>query len=207
MIMSEERQPAPVLMPTALYGDLQKNWGWLLALGIFLVTLGTIGLGMSFALTLASVLLFGVLLLIAGGAQLFDAVKCKGWKGILWHILIALLYLFAGITIISDPLVASSLLTLMIAGAFVGVGLVRLIMAFQHRGSPGWFWLLLGGIVAIVLGIVIMARWPVSGFWVIGLFVAIEMIFSGWAYVFVALAARKGAAGSEEGTGTGTATA
>ena len=39
----------------------------------------------------------------------------------------------------------------------------------------------------------IVLQWPVSGLWVIGLFVAIELILNGWSYVFVALAARKAA--------------
>ena len=37
----------------------------------------------------------------------------------------------------------------------------------------------------------ILARWPVSGLWVIGLFVAIEMIFGGWSYIFIALGAKE----------------
>jgi uncharacterized membrane protein HdeD (DUF308 family) len=43
----------------------------------------------------------------------------------------------------------------------------------------------------------ILARWPVSGLWVIGLFVAIEMIFGGWTYIFIALGARQ--LGKEQG--------
>ena len=73
----------------------------------------------------------------------------------------------------------------------IGIGVVRLIMAFQLRGLKNWGWPLIGGIAAIVLGLMILARWPVSGFWVIGLFVAIEMIFSGWSSIFIALAARE----------------
>ena len=45
----------------AVFGELAKNWGWLLAFGIVFIILGTIGLGMTFALTLASVFLFGIL--------------------------------------------------------------------------------------------------------------------------------------------------
>ena len=40
-------------------GDLKKNWGWFLALGILFVILGFIGLGMMVALTIASVVFFG----------------------------------------------------------------------------------------------------------------------------------------------------
>ena len=177
--------PAPVL------GDLAHNWGWLLAQGILLVVLGTIGLGMTIWLTLASVFIFGVFLLIGGGVQIFQTFKCRGWGSILWHGLIAVLYVLAGISVMSDPLAASTLFTLLLAGALVGIGVVRLVMAFQLRGAKNWFWPLIGGIAAIVLGFMILARWPVSGLWVIGLFVAIEMIFGGWTYIFIALGARE----------------
>jgi uncharacterized membrane protein HdeD (DUF308 family) len=182
---SQATVPAPVL------GDLIYNWGWLLAQGILLVVLGTIGLGLTIWLTLATVFIFGVFLVIGGGVQLFQTFKCKGWGSILWHVLIAVLYVLAGLSIMADPVAASTLFTLLLAGALVGIGIVRLIMAFQLRGIKNWGWPLIGGIAAIVLGLMILARWPVSGFWVIGLFVAIEMIFSGWSYIFIALGAKE----------------
>lgn len=180
------------MMKTAneVLGEVTRNWGWMLALGILMVILGTIGLGMTFALTIVSVLYFGVLLLIGGGVQIFDAFKCKGWKSILWHVLIGLMYVAAGIVIFSDPVLASATLTLVIAGALLGIGIVRIIIAFQMRGVPGWIWTLIGGIAAIALGAMIFAKWPVSGLWVIGLFFAIELIFNGWSHITIALAAR-----------------
>ena len=87
---------------TAVFGTLKKNWGWLLALGIVSIALGTIGLYMTFALTLATVLLFGALILAGGALQLIHAFSCKGWRGVLGHVLIALLYIAAGILIIMD---------------------------------------------------------------------------------------------------------
>jgi uncharacterized membrane protein HdeD (DUF308 family) len=174
-----------------LFGDLGKNWGWMLAFGVLSIILGTIGLGMTFGLTLASVLLFGVLLVVGGTFQLVDAFSCQGWKSTLWHILIALLYVAGGLLIMVNPVLASATLTLALAGVLIAVGVIRTIMAFQHRSQRGWGWILLSGLVSIALGAMIIAKWPVSGFWVIGLFVAIELIFSGWAYLFVALDARR----------------
>lgn len=176
-----------------LFGQLSKNWGWLLALGILNIILGTIGLGMSVALTVASVVVFGVLLLMGGGIQLFNAFKCKGWKSIVGHIMIALLYIVAGIIMVSQPVQAGTTLTALIAGLLIGVGLLRIVMAIQMKGKTGWGWLLLAGLVSLTLGGLIITQWPVSGLWVIGLFVALELIFHGWAYVFVALEARKSA--------------
>lgn len=172
------------------FGEVQKNWGWLLVLGIVFIILGTIGLGMLFALTIASVIFFGVLLLIGGGVQFADAFKCKGWKSIVWHVLMAILYIVAGIAVIVDPVMASALLTLILAGTITGAGIVRIIMALQHRDAKGWVWALVSGMISIVLGLMIFAQWPFSGLWIIGLFVAIEMIINGWSYIFLALATR-----------------
>jgi uncharacterized membrane protein HdeD (DUF308 family) len=173
-----------------LFGELEKNWGWLMAFGIASIILGSIGLGMSFALTLASMVLFGALLVAGGLFQILDAFKCRGWKGSAWHILIGLLYVVGGVIVMIDPVLASETFTLVLAAVLIAVGLLRLIIAFQLRPSKGWYWPLISGLVSLALGGVILAQWPASGLFVIGLIIAIELIFNGWAYLFVALAAR-----------------
>jgi len=193
-MMSASNEATLSTLQGALFGDLQKNWGWLLALGISSIVLGTLGFYMTFALTLTSVLFFGVLLLVGGTFQIAQAFTCKGWKAVLWHVLIGLLYVAAGIDIIYNPMRASEILTLILAGILIAVGVSRIIMAIQIRGAvDGWYWSLLSGLVSILLGGMIIAQWPVSGLWVIGLFVAIELLFNGWSTIFVALAARKAA--------------
>ncbi len=191
--MSASNETTLTTIQAAFSADLQKNWGWLLALGLSSIVLGTLGLYMTFAFTLVSVLFFGVLILVAGVFQLVHAFTCTGWKSVLWHVLIALLYIAAGVDIMLDPARASVILTLVLAGILVAVGVLRGIMAFQLRPASGWFWPLISGLISIALGGMIIAQWPDSGLWVIGLFVAIELIFNGWSYLFIALAARKAA--------------
>jgi len=182
------------------FGDLSRRWGWLLALGILFIVLGVIGIGMAFALTVASLIVFGVLLLVGGAVQVVQAFQSKGWKSVVLHILIAILYLLAGLAVLQDPLLASLVLTLMLAGIILAIGVVRIIMAFQMRRSKGWGLVLVGGIVSVALGGLIYLQWPVSALWVIGLFVAIDLIANGWSYVFIALAARD--AGKAKATGS-----
>ena len=171
-------------------GEVQKNWKWLLLLGIVFLVLGVVGLGRVLTLTVASVLFFGILLLIGGVVQLFESFKCKGWKSMLWHVLIAILYILIAIEIIARPMVASALLTLLLAIGIILVGIVRVVMAIQLRGIRNWTWPLFSGIVSIILGLIIAAGWPVSGLVVIGLFVAIELIIHGWSYIFIAIAVK-----------------
>ncbi len=172
-------------------GEIRKHWGWLMFFGIVFVIMGTLGLGMSTMLTVTSVLFFGVMILVAGVLELIDAFKAQGWKSVLAYVLIALLYIAAGIMIIIDPLAASVWLTLGIASILIAVGLLRIIMGFQMKPAKGWGWPVFSGVISIALGIMIFSRWPVSGLWVIGLFVAIELIMQGWAMIAISLVAKK----------------
>lgn len=180
-------------LPTGLFGELERNWGWLLAFGLFSIVLGTLGLAMTFFLTEVSVLFFAALLVVGGAFQLLDAIKCRGWRSILAHVLIAMLYIVGGLTIVLHPVVTAITLTLMLGAVLIAVGLIRCFLAFQIRPAAGWYWPLISGLISLVLGGLIIAEWPASGLWVIGLFVAIELIFNGWSYLFIALAARAAA--------------
>ena len=174
-----------------LFGELGRNWGWLLAVGILSVILGTVGLGMTWMLTLASVVYFGVLLIVIGVAQLLQTFKAAGWRSTFLQILIGLLYLAAGIMVVSRPLLASLTLTWALGFALIVVGVMRIVVGVQHRGTSGWGAGLVGGIITLLLGLLILARWPSDALWVIGLFLAIELIVNGYTQILVALAARR----------------
>jgi len=211
MTMSQEpdKSSAPSSAPipalpdaAAMFGQLKLRWGWLLALGFLSLILGTIGLGMDVLMTVVSVQFFGILLLVGGAVQLANAFQCGGWKSKIWQVLIALLYLAAGIVCITDPIGASGFLTLGLAGILIGIGVMRIIMAIQHKDHKGWWLVLLAGVLALVLGGMIVAHWPSSALWVIGLFVSIELIFNGWSMVFLAMAARAAANQDKAGGGS-----
>ncbi|KTC64541.1 HdeD protein (plasmid) [Legionella adelaidensis] len=169
---------------------VSRNWAWLLTLGILFVVLGAIGLGMVIGLTLASMMFLGVLLLIAGIIQIVDVFKSRGWEGVLWHAFVAVLYLIAGGLVIYEPFLASSIITAMLAGVLIIIGITRFFMAIALRHTRGWVWLLLAGLIAFILGILILSQWPWSGLWFIGLFIAIELMMAGWTYIFLALSLR-----------------
>ena len=177
----------------AMFGELEKNWGWLMAFGILSILLGTVGIGMSYMLTQFTLVFFGLLLIVGGVFQLLETLKCRGWKSVAWNLLIALLYIGAGVVMVMDPRQVGVSLTLIIAWILIAVGILRAIMAFQVKPAAGWYWPLISGLVSVLLGGMIMAEWPQSGLWIIGLFIAIELIFHGWAYLFIARAARAAA--------------
>lgn len=190
--MNEEQQKPLRGIFTPNLGDLEKNWRWMMGLGILFLILGAIALGMDLFLTIASVLAFGVLLIIGGILQLIHAVVyCKGWNGILSHAVNALLYLGVGAVIVNDPVLASTLLTLIIGIGLIMIGMLRAVTALQNRGTSAWSGTLVSGVLSILIGFMIMAHWPASGLWAIGLFVALELIIAGWSYVLIAIAVRR----------------
>lgn len=180
-------------------GSLQRHWGWMLALGVLMLVFGVIGLYASVALTIVSVLLFGALLVAGGIAQAIQAFRASGWKSVALHVGIALLYIVGGGIALYDPVAASLSLTIFIAAMLLVAGIFRAVMAFQMRPIGGWGWVLFGGIMSFLLGLLIFAQWPVSGFFAIGLFVAIELIVDGWSCILFALAAKS----TEKSTETG----
>ena len=170
--------------------EVGRKWGWFLAIGIIMVILGAVGLGAVFALTEVTVKFFGYLIFIAGIFQPIDAFRHKGWS-LVSNFLIASLYIAVGFFMIKDTTLAAATLTLFIAWSLVAIGIMRMVVAFKIKGVPGWVWTLISGTASIVLGIMILNSWPVSGMWVIGMFVAIELIFNGWGMVMLGLAAKK----------------
>ncbi|MFA6301926.1 MAG: HdeD family acid-resistance protein [Legionella sp.] len=171
--------------------DLNRNWGWILGFGILSLILGCIGLGMAVGLTLVSMYFFSALLFVAGISHIIDVFKHKEWRGVVWHAFIAVLYIAAAGDVLYDPFMASTIITGILAGILIVIGVTRLIMAFTLKNSTGWGWLVLAGLASIILGLLILAQWPVSGLWVIGMFIAIELIVSGWTYIFIAFALKR----------------
>ncbi len=172
-------------------GEVRKNRGWLMFMGIVMVILGVIGLSMEVSLTVVSVLYFGFLVVFGGVVMLIDAFRAGEWASKLWHVLIALVYIAAGIVMITNPAASAVWITLFLASFFVITGVFRLIIGFQARGRvDNWGWIVFAGVISMLLGLVIFAQWPVSGLWVIGMFVAIELILQGFSMISIARAVR-----------------
>ena len=166
----------------------ERHWGWLMALGVLFVVLGTIGLTMAVMMTLASIFVLGILVLAGGAMQVVQGVSFRGYKGKGWHLLIGFLYIVAAWVIISDPLVASTILTMLLAWVLVFIGLFRIFLAIQNRLRARWVWPLTAGFLSVLVGLMILLQWPMTGLWVIGLFVSVELIIHGWGYIALSLA-------------------
>lgn len=153
-----------------------------MALGI----VATLTAGLS---TIVAVDFFGWILVIAGAGVTIHAFWAKRWSGFFLQLLSGLLYLVAGWMLATHGELSAIALTLVIAISFVVQGAFRIGAALSTR-IDGWDGLLVSGIITLLLGLMIWNEWPLSGVWVIGLFVGIDMFFYGGWFVSLALAVR-----------------
>ena len=108
----------------------------------------------------------------------------------LLHMLIGVLYSIVGFMIIeTTPVQGLILVTKLIAIFLIITGLFRIVAALALRFQD-WGWVLLNGAVTLLLGLIINRQLPEAALWVIGLFVGIEMIFNGWAWIMLSLGLR-----------------
>jgi uncharacterized membrane protein HdeD (DUF308 family) len=171
--------------------SLREIWGFLMGMGIALMLLGIAAIGSSFIATFATVLVFGILLLLGAIFEVVTAFWGRNWRGFFLHLLTGVLYLIAGIFLINNPVGAALGLTLLVAVCLLTGGAVRIVLSLLER-FDGWSWIFLNGIVSVLLGAAIWRQWPLSGLWALGLFVGIEMLFSGLSWVMLARAVRSG---------------
>jgi uncharacterized membrane protein HdeD (DUF308 family) len=168
---------------------LREIWAFLVGMGVALMVLGMVAMGSSFIATLATVVVFGILLLLGALFQVITALWGRSWRGFFLHLLGGVLYLIVGVFMIDRPVEAALGVTLLVALGLLAGGIVRIVVSVIER-FDGWGWMLLSGVLSFLLGAAIWRQWPLSGLWVIGLFVGIEMLSSGLSWVMLGLALR-----------------
>jgi uncharacterized membrane protein HdeD (DUF308 family) len=189
--------PTEILTPgAAIRHELQalhKQWWCFLLLGITLVVLGTLAIADPFVTAFtgfAAVLILGFLLLAAGITQIISSFWAGKWSGMLMHMLIGVLYCVVGYMIIDEPGVSKLVLTKFIAIFLIVTGVFRIVSALMTRFND-WGWVLINGVITLLLGLIINRQLPEAALWVIGLFIGIELIFNGWAWIMLSLGLRR----------------
>ena len=166
---------------------------WFITLGILLMILGCVAIAFPLITTIAVKILLGWLFLIGGIVQIVHAFSTQKWSQFFLSLLVGVLYVFVGGWLAFFPLAGIITLTILLAAMFIAQGVLEFGMAFRIRPREGWVWMLVSGIIAILVGLMIFGGLPATAAWAIGLLVGINLISSGLAYLFLALAAGRGA--------------
>ena len=127
---------------TQSLAPLHAKWGWIVALGIVYLVAGIIALGNILSATVASVVVVGVMMIIAGVAEVINAFQVKTWGRFIFWLMLGVLYIVAGFVAFDNPLLTAVWLTLFLGAALVASGSRAHLPRLQHEGKvrPGSGW-------------------------------------------------------------------
>lgn len=163
-----------------------QKWKWFLGLGIVTLILGCLALLDTVLVTIAVVIFLGVVLIMAGISQIIHACYCKGWKSFIFSALAGVVYLIGGFLLAQGPVMGSLILTIFLAVCFCFGGIMRIMIALNHKSTGGWGFLMFSGVMGIFVGLMLFAQ-PISGLWFIGFMVALDLIFVGAGWIQLGL--------------------
>jgi len=182
--------PGPGSLASGI-SSLRAKWGWIVALGVIYVLTGILAFGSVFFATVVSVLFVGAMMIVAGAAEIINAFQFKSWGKFIFWLLLGLLYVVAGFITFENPLLAAVTLTLILGISLVVSGIVRIILAFSMSSAAPWGLVVLSGAITLLLGGMILARWPFSSLYVLGLFLSIDLICAGVSWISMGFALKR----------------
>jgi len=171
--------------------DIQKNWGWYLAVGIAMIALGIYAIYAEHSATTVSIVLLGVILALAGASEIVLAFMMRNAGHMFLMLLVGVLYVVAGVMLCQHPEAGAQAVTLLLGVMFVFDGIYRLVAALWLQ-FPQWGWYAVGGVVSVVLGVMLWMQYPNSAAWFIGFAVGVNLVFAGTAWCAFAIRVKNG---------------
>jgi uncharacterized membrane protein HdeD (DUF308 family) len=162
---------------------LRGNWAVITAFGVLLVVLGVGALVFSLIATIVTVTLNGVLFLIAGIAEISIGMHSRDWGRFFLWVVGGLVYIAAGILCIINPVLASTVLTLLLGAGLIAAGVVRGYLATQLPADHPRLLVFFAAAVTILLGLIIVSHWPIDSVYVLGTLLGVDLLFHGVGWV------------------------
>jgi uncharacterized membrane protein HdeD (DUF308 family) len=152
---------------------------WLTVIGVVFVVLGILAILEPAVAGLAVAIFVGWFLLFGGAVHAVGAFGGGGAGRVVWHLLLAVLYIVGGVYLLTHPLIGLSALTLYLAVILVIEAVLEVVAYFATRGEHGSQWRLINAIITLLLGLLIWIHWPSSSVWAIGTLVGVNLMMTG----------------------------
>jgi uncharacterized membrane protein HdeD (DUF308 family) len=177
------------MFSSAIAQNIEKKWGWLVAVGVLMMVTGILAIAFVGVTSLLSVIYLGLMFMVGGVAEIIFVFSTRPHSDMWYHLLFGLLFAVAGFLIFSNPLPNLVFLTMLIAAVFLVTGLSTLIVSVVERFS-NWGWFALNGAIAVLAAVLIFRNPLYSSIWLIGTLVGIEFLFRGFAWIALGLTGR-----------------
>lgn len=169
---------------------LRKSWRPLMLVGVLAILVGCVAILVPAVASVGTAIFIGWLLLFVGAVLVAAAFSAHSIGTLVLRMIWAILTVIVGVWLIVEPHNGTLTLTLVLGVYFLFMGLTRTTLALIARGRPNAGLLGLSGVAGVLIGILVLAKFPSSADWAIGLLVGIDLIFAGWTLTSVALLGR-----------------
>lgn len=154
--------------------------------GVVFIILGALSIIYPFYSSLGIETFFGALFLVGGIFQIFGAFEEKHRDGYLWNFVAGVLYILAGVYLLSHPLLGLLALTFILIALFFAQGIMTIIFGFhQRKSSQYWVWSIISGILTLCIATLLLMTYPISALWVFGFLVGINLVMLGISLLFL----------------------
>ncbi len=162
-------------------------WWVLLIEGVALIVLAVLAVLAPFIASLAVTTIVGWIYMFAGGIRIVSSLTHRGhaWG---WSLLIGALALLAGLFLLLWPLAGLVTLTIVLGAYFFADAIASFVLAAtlgRHAGRG--LWLIVTGVADLILSAIMVMGLAHGAFWLLGLVVAVNLVFLGASLVTVAL--------------------
>jgi len=147
-------------------------------LGLVMILAGFFVLGDVMLVTVISTIFIGWVAIIAGAFEIVHAFWTKGWGGFVWQVLLGILYIAFGVVLVGQPVASALILTYVLGMMLLISGLVRILIGISRWREAGWI-MLLSGVFGVLAGLVILTGFPMTGLWVLGFLLGVDLISHG----------------------------
>jgi uncharacterized membrane protein HdeD (DUF308 family) len=173
--------------------EVKKRSGWSIVIGVLIAILGLFLIAYPLVAATITTIVLGWTLIFVGTSQFVFALYSRTPGNFLLKVLAGLLYGFTGAGLVFSPLAGVSALTMLLGSLLLVQAVVAAITAFQIRPLAGWGSFLLDSASNLLMGLLILVKWPSSSVWAIGTLVGISVLMGGISRILVASKIRSGA--------------
>lgn len=171
--------------------ELEKHSRLIFWEGVLFVVFGFFAIILPPLASLVVTMVVGWLFLISGFLEVFRGWKARRTSVAIWNGVIGAVSVVAGLLLLFEPLRGVVTLTFLVAIYFLVTGVFKLFIPFQMSGIPNRWWVFADGVVTILLAIFILAEWPYSGLWFLGVLAGIYLLFGGNSLIFLSIGLKR----------------
>ena len=152
--------------------------------GIAMIVIGIIGIIFPNLISLTLNLFISSIFLISAIVLAYSAYACKTQTLMMWFKPFVLLVL--SLLIFFHPAVVISTLGIILALYFLIDGFAGIVLSVEIKPAKGWVFMLINGVLSLLLGLIVIAGWPLTSAWIVGLLIGFSFLLDGIALIAIA---------------------